>query len=275
MADFYTCLYITNQCINDCGYCGFNRDQDLERVTLTEEQIRAEARVIKDSGIDNVILIGGTLPEKSYGGLIVRGTEILVEENLNPWIEFENLSLGLMEQLASAGATRYILFQETYDSGLFNKLHQHNPLKNDYHQRLEQVDLAVTAGFKEVMIGSLFGLSENVDLEIEGLVKHVERINADVSIAVPTLKPESSFQVDLKQIVLELRTLLPEVPLALSSRETPELRNKLFPHVEYIGTGGVTFPGGRTVHRDKIEQGQFPLYDQRSAEEIKRCLSNI
>jgi len=273
MVEFYTCLYITNQCLNACSYCGFSRDKDLERVILTEEQIRAEARVIKDSGVDNVILIGGTLPEKSYGGLIVRGTEILLEENLNSWIEFENLSLGLMEQLVVAGATRYILFQETYDSGLFNKLHQHNPLKNDYYQRLGQVDLAIAAGFKEVMIGSLFGLSENVDLEIDGLVKHVERISADVSIAVPTLK--DNFPVDLVQIVLELKKQLPRVPLAFSNRETSELRNKLFPYVDYIGTGGVTFPGGRTIHKDKVNQGQFSLFDQRTPEKIKEFLSNI
>ncbi len=260
--------------MNACDYCGFSRDnKDLKRVILTNEQIRDEARVIKCSGVDNVILIGGTLPERSYKDLIIRGTEILLEENLNPWIEFENLSYDLMKQLTTAGATKYILFQETYDIELFDKLHQHNPGKNNYHQRLKQIDLAVAAGFKEVMIGSLFGLSENVDLEVNGLVEHTERIDADVSIAVPTLRDH--FPVDLVQIVLELKTLLPRAKLALSSREPPEVRDKLFGFVDYIGVGGVTFPGGRTIHRENYLRGekQFALADLRTIEEIKVLIS--
>src|SRR5271165_6441089 len=37
-------LYLSNECINNCKYCGFSRDNPILRVTLTIEEVQREAR---------------------------------------------------------------------------------------------------------------------------------------------------------------------------------------------------------------------------------------
>ena len=37
-------LYLSNECVNICKYCGFSRDNPILRVTLTVDQVEAEAR---------------------------------------------------------------------------------------------------------------------------------------------------------------------------------------------------------------------------------------
>ena len=36
-------LYLSNECINNCSYCGFSRDNPILRVTLAVEEVRREA----------------------------------------------------------------------------------------------------------------------------------------------------------------------------------------------------------------------------------------
>ena len=37
-------LYLSNECINNCQYCGFSRDNPILRVTLSVEEVVREAR---------------------------------------------------------------------------------------------------------------------------------------------------------------------------------------------------------------------------------------
>src|SRR6266852_7729660 len=47
---FFAPLYVSNECINICKYCGFSRDNPILRVTLTVEQVAAEARYLHEQG---------------------------------------------------------------------------------------------------------------------------------------------------------------------------------------------------------------------------------
>ena len=37
-------LYVSNECVNNCSYCGFSRDADILRTTLSVGQVTREAR---------------------------------------------------------------------------------------------------------------------------------------------------------------------------------------------------------------------------------------
>ncbi|WP_256199802.1 hypothetical protein [Verrucomicrobium spinosum] len=37
-------LYLSNECVNNCAYCGFSRDNPIFRVTLTMDQVIKEAK---------------------------------------------------------------------------------------------------------------------------------------------------------------------------------------------------------------------------------------
>src|SRR5580658_5452242 len=56
-------LYVSNECVNICKYCGFSRDNPILRVTLTPEQVEAEARHLYAQGFRNVLLVAGEHPK--------------------------------------------------------------------------------------------------------------------------------------------------------------------------------------------------------------------
>ncbi|MEO7297270.1 MAG: 2-iminoacetate synthase ThiH, partial [Verrucomicrobiota bacterium] len=43
-------LYLSNECINNCSYCGFSRDNAILRVTLSVDEVLREARSLKEQG---------------------------------------------------------------------------------------------------------------------------------------------------------------------------------------------------------------------------------
>ena len=59
---FFVPLYLSNECINICKYCGFSRDNPILRVTLTAEQVGTEARYLREQGFRHILLVAGEHP---------------------------------------------------------------------------------------------------------------------------------------------------------------------------------------------------------------------
>src|ERR1044072_1379448 len=55
-------LYLSNECVNNCQYCGFSRDNPILRVTLSVDEVLREARALKDQGFRNILLVAGEHP---------------------------------------------------------------------------------------------------------------------------------------------------------------------------------------------------------------------
>ena len=49
-------LYLSNHCYNNCSYCGFSRDLDIKRKTLSTKELHQEASILKEKGFDNILL---------------------------------------------------------------------------------------------------------------------------------------------------------------------------------------------------------------------------
>ena len=56
-------LYLSNECINNCRYCGFSRDNAILRVTLSLEQVVAEGRHLAQEGFRQILLVAGEHPK--------------------------------------------------------------------------------------------------------------------------------------------------------------------------------------------------------------------
>src|ERR1700745_1724194 len=56
-------LYLSNECINNCRYCGFSRDNPILRVTLSLEEVAAEADYLLQRGFRQVLLVAGEHPK--------------------------------------------------------------------------------------------------------------------------------------------------------------------------------------------------------------------
>ncbi len=56
-------LYLSSECINNCQYCGFSRDNPILRVTLSTDEVEAEARYLVQQGFRNILLVSGEHPK--------------------------------------------------------------------------------------------------------------------------------------------------------------------------------------------------------------------
>ena len=56
-------LYLSNECINNCRYCGFSRDNPILRVTLNLEQVIEEGRYLASEGFRQILLVAGEHPK--------------------------------------------------------------------------------------------------------------------------------------------------------------------------------------------------------------------
>jgi 2-iminoacetate synthase len=251
-------LYVSNECVNICKYCGFSRDNPILRVTLAVDQVEAEARHLVAEGFRSILLVAGEHPKFV--------SEDYLEQCLNrlrPFVPSLSLEVGPMETedylpLVQAGAEGLVVYQETYDRAAYAEMHTAGP-KKDFDWRLECPERAYAAGFKRLGIAPLFGLAPWRD-EARALAAHAEFLlkhcwKSFLTISFPRLRPAAGeFEPrhaftdrDLTQLICALRICFPQVGQVLSTREPAALRDALLPlGITMISAGSHTEPGGYT-----------------------------
>src|SRR5207237_5467953 len=56
-------LYLSNECINNCKYCGFSRENLILRVTLSLDEVLREACALRQEGFRSLLLVAGDHPK--------------------------------------------------------------------------------------------------------------------------------------------------------------------------------------------------------------------
>ena len=260
-------LYLSNECINNCKYCGFSRDNPILRVTLSIDDVRREARALADQGLRNILLVAGEHPKFVSNGYMAECVRALRE-----FIPSISLEVGPMETAdyvptVQAGADGLVVYQETYDRPLYAEMHTAGP-KRDFDWRLECPERAYAAGFRRLGIGALYGLAD-WRYEAISVAAHAAHLlktcwKAQVTISLPRLRPcAGEFQPlthmtdrELVQAICAFRLFLPDVGLVLSTREPAKLRDGLIPlGVTMMSAGSHTEPGGYTgAGKDNLHQ---------------------
>src|ERR1700751_4365991 len=64
-------LYLSSECINNCRYCGFSRDNAILRVTLSVDEVETEARYLVEKGFRNILLVAGEHPKFVSNGYLL------------------------------------------------------------------------------------------------------------------------------------------------------------------------------------------------------------
>src|SRR5213083_3098262 len=231
-------LYLSNECINNCRYCGFSRDNPILRVTLDLDEVIAEASHLGRQGFRQILLVAGEHPKfvsRDYLAECVRALE--------PDFSSISIEVGPMETsdyvpIVDAGAEGLVVYQETYNRAVYAEMHTAGP-KRDFNFRLDCAERGYRAGFRRLGIGVLFGLSpwqqEAIALaaHLEYLLKHCWQ--AQISVSLPRLRPAAGgfrplFSLtdrELAQLVCALRITLPQLGIVLSTRERAPLRDSL------------------------------------------------
>jgi 2-iminoacetate synthase len=260
-------LYLSNECINNCKYCGFSRDNAILRVTLSVDEVMREARALAAQGFRNILLVAGEHPKFVSNGYMAECVAALHAEIPSVSLEVGPMETEEYRPLVAAGADGLVVYQETYDRALYDDLHTAGPKKN-FDWRLETPERAYTAGFRRLGIGALYGLAD-WRYEALSVAAHADYLlrncwKSQLTISLPRMRPcAGEFQPlthmadrELVQLVCAFRLMFPDVGLVLSTREPAKLRDGLFPlGITLISAGSHTEPGGYTgAGKENIHQ---------------------
>lgn len=302
-------LYVSNECVNNCSYCGFSRDAAILRTTLSVDQVVREAKHLHRLGFRNILLVAGEHPKFVSDGYL---QECL--DALKPLIPTLGIEVGPMEddqyaQIVRHGAEGLIVYQETYQRRVYQTLHTAGPKKN-FDWRLDCPERAYAGGFRRIGIGALFGLA-SWKFEAMALAAHLEYLlkhcwKAQFTIAFPRMRPYAgNYQYEpdptlflpdrgLLRLITVFREIFPQVGIVLSTREPAPLRDAIATlGVTMMSAGARTEPGGYTgaghddlhltvkgrrvelAERSGSERAteQFQIHDTRSAAEIAAMLT--
>lgn len=277
----YTPLYLSNYCVNRCLYCGFNARNRVRRRRLTLAEVEAEAALLAESGLRQVLVLTGESRQRSPVSYLEDCLAVLRRYFPSLAVEVYPLEEEEYGRLAAAGADGLTIYQEVYDPLVYARLHPAGP-KRDYAYRLAAPERAGRAGLRGLNIGALLGLHDwrreafATGLHAAFLEKRFPA--AEISVSFPRLRPEvGGFQAPapvadrhLVQMLLALRLFLPRVGITLSTRESASFRDHLLPlGVTRLSAGSCTAVGGRL---DGESEEQFAVSDRRSVAEVYRAL---
>ena len=307
-------LYLSNECINNCKYCGFSRDNPILRVTLTMEEIAREAKAIRDQGFRNVLLVAGEHPKFVSREYLSECVAMLHQDFPSISLEVGPMEVEDYVAVRQAGAEGLVVYQETYDRQVYQDMHTSGP-KRSFDWRLETAERAYAAGFRRLGIGALYGLAD-WRWEALSVAAHAEFLlrtcwKSQLTISLPRLRPAAGeFEPlthmtdrEMVQLVCAFRLMFPDVGLVLSTRESARLRDGLIPlGITLISAGSHTEPGGYTgagkekIHRTERGRiveltgasewnsapegttnatGQFAISDSRSPDEVAAVVRRL
>lgn len=277
----YAPLYISNECVNQCVYCGFNADNKIKRTTLTKTEVFKEADSLYQHGFRHILLVSGESRQKVPPELLADIIRELSKKFAAVSIEVYPMETQDYSKLARCGATGIALYQETYNRQVYRTLHK-GP-KADFNYRLSALEMAQAAGFRELGIGVLLGLTDFIT-DTVCLAYHAEYLmkkfwKCGVAVSFPRLRSAAGgfkpyIEVSdrqLAQVIFALRMVLPDVDLVLSTRESPEFRNGMAGiGITRMSAGSKTNPGGYVLSENSLEQ--FQVADERTPAEIAAML---
>jgi 2-iminoacetate synthase len=128
-------LYLSNECVNNCRYCGFSRDNPILRVTLSLDQVVREAKHLAAEGFRNVLLVAGEHPRFVSEGYLERCIEAVRDFIPTVGIEVGPMEAPEYARLVRAGCEGLVVYQETYDREVYGQMHTAGP-KRDFDWRL-------------------------------------------------------------------------------------------------------------------------------------------
>ncbi len=283
-------LYVGNECINDCVYCGFRiSNKECQRSTLSKDQLIEETKALVDTGHKRLIMVYGEHPK--YDARFIADTVQTVynTKHDNGEIRRVNINAAPMDiegyrTVKSVGIGTYQIFQETYHRKTYEKLHPKGP-KSSYLWRLDGLDRAMKAGIDDLGIGALMGLYD-WRFEVMSLLYHTIHLEDTFgvgphTISFPRIEPaigtdfnqHPPFKVsdeDFKLLVAIIRLSVPYTGMILTAREPIAIRNEVLRFGVSQIDAGSSIGVGDYSHKDdeSRKKSQFVLGDTRSLDDV-------
>jgi 2-iminoacetate synthase len=281
-------LYVSDYCVNNCVYCGYQRCNEFGRRKLTMEEVREEVKILEKMGHKRLALELGEDPVNAPIEYVLECLDTIYKtQNENGEIRRVNVNIAATtvenyKKLNEAKIGTYILFQETYHKPTYEKMHPKS-IKGDYNYHLTAFDRAMEAGVDDVGAGVLFGLADP-KFEVIGLMMHNKHLEEKFgvgfhTISMPRLKPAKGMTLEqfphivdddmFKKLVAIVRIAVPFTGIIMSTRETAEMRRELLKcGVSQLSAGSSTGVGGYKDREEGKEVSQFKTSDERTPLEV-------
>ncbi len=277
-------LYLSNECVNNCVYCGFARRHSVERKTLTRAEIAREVDAVYNLGFRNLLLVAAENPKLVSSGYVEEALKTALEKIPSVSVEIAPSRVEDYKRYVSAGCEGLTVFQETYDERVYPSLHPSGP-KSVFEWRLGTPERGADAGMKKLGLGPLLGVNDwyfeilAVALHAKFLMKRAWR--SQISVSLPRMRPAAGGYVpraeniptdrQLVQIVCALRMYLNSLAIVVSTRESGKLRDGLMGlGVTQMSAFSSTRPGGYADRDDGGEQ--FRIDDARTPKEFEAAV---
>lgn len=141
----YSFVYFSTHCKNNCAFCYYNRENEIDRYRLTLEDIKKICQVLKTEEIHMVDLTMGedpffhNEPERLVELVRTVKEEVGKPIMVSPGV-VDNETLGLLKD---SGANFLALYQETYDKELYGKLR----VEQSFEERINSRNHAKRIGY--------------------------------------------------------------------------------------------------------------------------------
>ncbi len=276
-------LYLSNECVSVCTYCGFSAGNEIARRTLTVDEVVAEGRELVARGFRHVLLVAGEHARIVSKDYLVSCVAALAPVVPSLSVEVQVWDTAMYRRLVTAGCEGLVVYQEAYDRDVYESCHLKGKKRN-YDWRLSAPDRGAGAGMRSLGVGALLGLVPDWQREVLAVGAHASALlrrwwRCEVSVSVPRLRPAAGdyeaarplSDPEFVQVVCALRLCLPTVGISLSTRESPALRDGMVRlGVTSMSAGSHTEPGGYAEPSEA--ERQFEVADTRSPSEIASML---
>ena len=293
----FTPLYIANYCENYCVYCGFNCYNHIKRLKLSMEQIEHEMQVIAASGMEEILILTGESRKYSSVEYIGEACRLARKYFRMVGVEVYPVNTDEYAWLHQCGVDYVTVFQETYDTIKYEKLHLLGH-KRVWPYRFDSQERALKGGMRGVGFSALLGLS---DFRKDALATALHAYylqrkypHAEMSLSCPRLRPiinnDKINPLDvgerqLCQVLCAYRLFLPFAGITVSSRESAAFRNGIVKIAATKVSAGVSTGIGDHESKYRAEAGrdagtgtdtgdeQFEIADSRSFSAMYRDMA--
>ena len=293
VVNLFTPLYISNYCENYCVYCGFNCHNKIHRARLCSHEVEKEMKAIAKTGLEEILILTGESRSKSDIEYIGEACKIGRRFFKNIGIEVYPMNSDEYAYLKSCGADYVTVFQETYNSDEYERLHLAGH-KRVFPYRFNAQERALMGGMRGVGFAALLGLDDfRKDALATGLHAYLIQRKypwAEISLSCPRLRPiisnndegvmftpnqnnEKVGERQLLQVISAYRIFLPFAAMTISTRERAGFRdNVLGITATKISAGVDTGIGSHSDDETSSGDNQFEIADGRSVDEICKAL---
>lgn len=288
-------LYLSDFCVNQCSYCGYNHGNPMPRRRLGQAELAEEVRVLESLGHKRLALEVGEDPVNCPLDYVLECISTIYSLKFdNGAIRRVNVNVAATTEedyrrLKDAGIGTYILFQETYHKPTYQAVHKGGPKRN-YEWHTTAHDRAMKAGIDDVGLGVLYGLYD-WRYDTVAMLMHGEHLEAALGVGPHTLSvprirsaagvsaaqfPHLVSDDDFKKVVAVLRLAVPYTGMILSTREPMGYREEVIAlGISQVSAGSCTGVGGYAQsHKlgDPDPVPQFEPADHRSPTEVLKDL---